>query len=192
MLLLLLACADTPAPNPDDALDWLSRAPGNTFVEITDIDVRQDIAWVCTGVQGLEIYDIADPSAPEKLSEPGFPGASTLYPRCQTVAHGEPGTLVGAHIDSIQEEPWIALIEPDSRELLDVITPSENTGEAIWHGATPLLAAHEAGILVLSAEGGALAEVETLDLGGNIRRLAPADDGAVSYTHLTLPTSTHG
>lgn len=176
MLFLFLSCADAPAPlDPDDALAWLGRAPGNTFVEITDIDVIDDTAWVCTGVQGLELYDLSDPTAPVALEEPSFPGESGLFPRCQSVALRADRALVAAHIDEIQEEPWVALLDRSGSGeplVLDVLAPEANIEEVVWLGEDPLLAAHEDGLLRLSAAGDTLSTSALVDVGANISRLA--------------------
>ncbi|RME49291.1 MAG: hypothetical protein D6795_11865, partial [Deltaproteobacteria bacterium] len=55
-----------------DNFRFISRYDGPSFVEITDVNVVEETAFICTGTQGLLLYDVADPAHMTMISQVFF------------------------------------------------------------------------------------------------------------------------
>lgn len=187
LLLLSFSCNKQAATQPcgpaggnDDALVWQGRAPGPTFVEITDVLDVGDQVWVCTGVQGLVRYDPADPASLRTLDPVDIPQGSARYPRCQYLSVDDPAAptrvLVAAHADETQPAPWTVLVDVsgDSPQVLASRSSDANTAEAAFFAGRVVVAAHDAGLELLDPDDLGLDDV--LDLGENVHRVHALGD----------------
>lgn len=150
-----------------DPLIHLGRAETSTFIEITDIVAHDDIAYVCTAVRGLSIFDVSSDGAPRRLVERVAPGnglSNSQFPRCQHVAlDPENARLVITNRgDEVQPEPWLAVFDvstPSSPTLLAVggLDAGSIEGVAI-EGDQIYAATHGQGVAAMRLEGNTITE----------------------------------
>lgn len=206
-LVLLLACAggspkpgdpgpaddtgtDTGEPDPDtDDLPLGDNlvARGTSAVEFLEptatLWLGDDRVLLCSGTNGLGLYDVSDLDAPVRAGGVSLPRPGGM--RCQHLARSGEGAVVATHHGDETGDGWIAL--------LDASDPSAPTGLASWSqagvepegvafdGEVALVAAHDAGILRFDVTGGTLGAPTTLaGEVGNAYAVAVDADGRIA------------
>lgn len=163
--------------SPGDRVVHLARAPGPEFIEFTEVRWVGDRVLACSPVRGLLVYDassIGDPSGETRLPVPGF---HDEYPRCQRIAVQGDRALVSAKADQMQPDPIVALVDlSDDGRVLDTFSPDAEIDGVTWFGGRPVIAAHESGVLRLSADGGDLRPGDQRSGIGNVRAVARVGD----------------
>ena len=175
-VLLFAACnppsTDEPPPELGDPVELLDTWDGASFAELLEIEFWEgrDLVVFCSGVQGLNVYDVSDPSDMSFEDRTGFQGANPSFPRCQRVAT-EPGgerVYLVSHGDEVQPDPFISVVdasEPDSLRPLETHFRDETVEGLTVAGDYLLVAAHQAGLLVFErGAGGALTELGSTPL----------------------------
>ena len=150
-----------------DPLVHLGRAETSTFIEITDIVAHGDLAYVCTAVRGLSIFDVSSDGAPRRLIERVAPGgglSNSQFPRCQHVAFDPENArlVITNRGDEVQPQSWLAVYDvanPSSPSLLAVggLDAGSIEGVAI-EGDRIYAATHGRGIAAMRLEGDAIVE----------------------------------
>jgi len=170
-----------PGTDPITILDHYS---GPAFAELLGVSVWGERVVFCSGVQGLNIYDAADPTDLRLLDRLSFGSGNQLFPRCQHVVVDEAAELlyVSNHGDQLQPEPFIAVVDArkanNLREVAMHQYPESIEGLALW-GDYLLAAAHGDGLLIFErGEQGALNKVGATKLEN---AWAVAVEGARAY-----------
>ncbi|MBV1857299.1 MAG: hypothetical protein KUG77_02730 [Nannocystaceae bacterium] len=158
-------CPRSAGPSVDP-LVVLGRANTDTFIEITDIVANGRLAYVCTAVRGLSVFDTSL-DAPKRLVEKVAPGdglSNDQFPRCQHVAL-DPATsrvVITNRGDEVQPQSWLALYDvadPRRPELLATWVPDTGSIEGVALVGDRLFAAlHGEGVVALRLEDGALTQ----------------------------------
>ena len=159
-LVLLLAAGSLvtvagcdPDQSPDDPIWLLDTYGGSSFAELLEVAVVGDRVAFCSAVQGMNLYDAADPEALVKLDSIGFAAGSSSYPRCQHVVPDPTGLrlYVSSHADQIQPTPFVAVVDAiDPRKLAvaaEYTFDEQVEGMAVV-GDLLLVSAHGDGLLV--------------------------------------------
>ena len=150
---------DTPDDAPYvDALDYVGRGEGPTFVEMLDVVQAHPIIYACTSVQGLSVWDASGDGAPGLLINRVDP-LGGQFPHCQNVAY-DPTTnriAFSNRGDELQPQPWVWVgdfTDPGAPVPLagyqtgsESIDGVEIIGDRVW------AAAHSAGIMVFDMTG---------------------------------------
>ncbi len=149
-----------------DPMQPLGRANTNTFIEITDIVAHDELAYVCTGVRGLSIFDTSG-DAPRLLVENAAPGgdlSNSQFPRCQHVGF-DPDTsrvVITNRGDEVQPTPWLAVYDvsdPSRPDLLGAWSSAFASIEGVAiAGSRIFAAAHGQGLVALELTGGEVTE----------------------------------
>jgi len=144
----------------------LGRANTNTFIEITDIVAHGDLAYVCTAVRGLSIFDTSG-EAPALLVEKVAPGgdlSNSQFPRCQHVGF-DPDTsriVITNRGDEVQPTPWLAVYDvsdPRRPEVLGGWSPAFGSIEGVAiRGSRIFAAVHGQGLVALELAGDEVTE----------------------------------
>jgi len=175
--------ADDPSPWPD-AIEVLGRYDGPAFAELLEVRTWGDRVAFCSGVQGLNLYDAADPADMRLLDRTGFSRGNRMLPRCQHVVvdEGSHRLYVSHHGDMIQRRSFLAVIDASNpRRLREIglVEREESVEGLALHGDLLLVAAHGAGLLVFRrGAGGELTEVGRAGGLGNAWAVAAAGDHA--------------
>lgn len=144
----------------------LGRANTNTFIEITDIVAHEDVAYVCTGVRGLSIFDTSG-DAPRLLIEKVAPGgnlSNSQFPRCQHVGFDAETSrvVITNRGDEVQPNPWLAVYDvsdPSRPDLLGGWSPTFGSIEGVAiRGSRIFAAVHGQGLVALQLAGGEVSE----------------------------------
>lgn len=188
-VLSLLACGgprsapgdgltDDPAGTPDSADSGTTEGSlplGDNLLArgVSDVEFLEPTAtaWLgsdrvllCSGTNGLGLYDVSDLDAPRRSGGVSLPPPAGF--RCQHLALSAEGAVVATHHGDETGDGWIALI--------DALDPAAPVAVASWNqpgvepegvafdGETALVAAHEAGILRFDVSAGALGAPATL------------------------------
>lgn len=154
-------CADPDPQDWPDPVVHLSRAEGDTFIEILDVVSDEDLVFACTGTQGLTIWDVADPQQTRMLVEMVAPSglSSATFPRCQHFAR-QPGTdraVITSRGDEIQPTPWLFtydVSDPENPVELKGWSGDHSIEGAVFHGERIIAAAHGSGVVVFEDQGG--------------------------------------
>lgn len=152
-----------PVPDPITTVDGLAhrgRAESDTFIEILDLEARDDLVYGCTATQGMMTWDVSDDLGALISGRVGPPEIShRQFPRCQHVALDADGrrAAITNRGDEIQPLPWLFVYDIEDRE--QPVALRGWTGEAsiegvVWDGDRIFAAAHTAGILVFEDTGG--------------------------------------
>lgn len=161
----------TGCPQPSgpttDPLVHLGRAETSTFIEITDVVAHGDLAYVCTAVRGLSIFDISSDDAPRRLVERVAPGgglSNSDFPRCQHVAFDPENArvVITNRGDEVQPQSWLAIYDvanPSSPTLVATggLGAGSIEGVAI-EGERIYVATHGRGVAAMRLEGDAIIE----------------------------------
>ncbi len=159
-LLALAGCASEH--DPGDPIWLLDTYGGPSFAELLEVTVVGDTVAFCSAVQGLNLYDAADPEALKKQDSIGFSAGSSSYPRCQHVVADPTGLrlYVSSHADQIQPVPFVAVVDAVDRKKISVLAEynfDEQVEGLTVAGDLLLVAAHGDGLLVFRrGEGGTL------------------------------------
>lgn len=181
-----------------DPLVHLGRAEGDTFIEPLDIAVDGDIVYVCTGTQGLTIWDAADGRTPRLLVENVGPQGvvHARFPRCQHVAldPANDRLVLTNRGDEVQPTPFLAVYDisdPSGPAEVDHLTTVDAVEGAIIRDGTVVAAMHTAGVQVfdldtrLARRGGHADEVsdawQPVWLDANTLAVAEAQSGLRIY-----------
>ncbi len=165
----------------EDPVEVLDDWDGPTFAELLEVEAWGDWIVFCSGVQGLQLWDAADPTHLDFLAETDFSGTGA-FPRCQHVAPEPNGSrvYVATHLDSTQPFSFLAVIDASDPTSLDDVGffPRDEEVEGLdVLGDHLLVTAHEEGLLVFARGGaGELTEVARLDGIGNVRDVRVAGD----------------
>ncbi len=162
-------------PGPGDRVIHLARAPGPSFIEFTEVRWTGDQVLACSPLLGLLHYDARDASDPSGETPVPVPGFHEDYPRCQRISVQGDRALVAAKADQVQTSPVVALLDisdPGAPRVVDALTLSDQIDGIAWFGGRPVVAAHEAGVLRLSADGGELKTGDRARDLGNVRAVA--------------------
>jgi len=153
----------------EDPIEVLDTYEGGNFSELLEVRTWGDRIVFCSGVQGLQVYDAADPADLVFLDRISFSLGDAFYPRCQHLAVDAEGEriYVGSHADQIQPESFIAVIDASNPEQLVELQAqerSENVEGLAVAGDLLLVAVHDEGLLIFDrGEGGALVERARVD-----------------------------
>lgn len=125
------------------------------------------MAYVCTGVRGLSIFDTSG-DAPRLLVEKVAPGgnlSNSQFPRCQHVGF-DPDTsrvVITNRGDEIQPTSWLAVYDvsdPSRPEALGGWSPPLGSIEGVAiRGSRIFAAVHGQGLVVLEVAGGDVSEI---------------------------------
>ena len=148
-------CPPRGEPTVDPVVP-LGRANTSTFIEITDIEAHDTLAYVCTGVRGLSIFDTRD-NAPVRLVEDVAPrdGLSHgTFPRCQHVGlDAQRGRVVITNRgDEVQPTPWLAIFDvadPRRPQRLGVWEADASVEGVAISGDRVFAALHTRGVVAL-------------------------------------------
>jgi len=149
-----------------DSLRHLGRGEGDDFVEILDVVSTPELAYVCTGTQGLSIWNLKPASRPTLLSENVGPDGLSheKFPRCQHVGLDASAKRVAItnRGDEVQQVPFIQIYDvSDARRPEPVAGWSghESIEGVALHGDRVIAAAHRDGLLLLERKKDRLVEV---------------------------------
>lgn len=159
VLFLLAACNGAPTGDTDDAV--IASDPiipvgnwnGPTFSELLEVEVWGTKIAFCSGVQGFQLWEAADPTNMQHLDDIGFAAGSGQYPRCQRVAVDAEDEVVWVtnHGDQIQPQPFLAAIDASSptalREVVSLPRSESLEGLAV-NADHVFVAAHDDGLLI--------------------------------------------
>jgi hypothetical protein len=160
-----MATGCDPDRDPDDPIWLLDTYGGPSFAELLEVTVIGDRVAFCSAVQGMNLYDAADPEALKKLDSIGFAAGSSEYPRCQHVVADPTGLrlYVSSHADQIQPTPFVAVVDAIDPKKLAVVaeyTFDEQVEGLAVVGDLLLVTAHGDGLLVFRRDpGGTLTEI---------------------------------
>ncbi len=162
-----------------DNFVYLATYDGPSFVEITDVTVSGTAAFLCTGVQGVLIYDIHDPLRMERISQARFSNGFSRFPRCQHVVVSGDRAFVAHHGDELQPSPWITVFDASDLSAVTELAFHKAPGHP-YEGLTvreDLLyaAVHEAGI-----------EVFRIETDGRLTSLAQLQEGLENSWQIAL------
>lgn len=174
--------AGEPPSSWSDPVTLLDRYDGPSFSELLDVEVDGDRVWFCTGVQGLNVYDAADPANLRFLDRLSPTAGSQTYPRCQHLAVAPDGRVYATNRTStISRESFIAVVDgsaPDALEELGTVLVDEEVEGVTIHGDLLLAAAHSSLVIYERGSGAALAEVGRVGGLGNAWTVRAAGDRA--------------
>lgn len=123
-----------------------------------------DRVLLCSGTNGLGLYDVSDLDAPRRNGGVSLPRPAGL--RCQHLARSSGAAVVATHHGDETGDGWIALVdasEPGAPVALDAWSqPGVEPEGVAFDGEVALVAAHEAGLLRFDVSGGALDAPTTL------------------------------
>lgn len=137
-----------PGLDPVERLDTWS---GPTFSEVGDLEVVDDVIWMCSGVQGLHAWDATNPASITKLDDLVFEAGDQRYPRCDHLAvHGDQ-VFVTHRGDSISESAYVITVDAtDPRNLVESSTlfPDYSPEGITVHNGQVLVAGHDRGLVI--------------------------------------------
>ena len=171
--------------SPGDRVVHQARAPGPTFVEFTEVRWADDQVLACSPVRGLVHYDVSDPAAPSGETPLVVPDFSDEFPRCQRIAVEGDHAVVTAKADQVQPLPAVALLDiadPAAPRVLDSLVLAHQIDGVAWFAGQPVVAAQEAGVVLLRVDGGRLTTTDRIEGLGNVRAVASAGDLLVAGT----------
>jgi hypothetical protein len=147
--------------NYQDNFVQLSRGPGSTFVEITEVRAAPNNQLLyCSGVQGLTALDVSDPANPTRIYQLGSSAGSGQYPRCQHLALADAALYITNRGDEIQPTPFVTAFDvattPPSEQGTYTETGVSFEGIAA-EGNLLFAAAHQSGLRILDNNGTTLA-----------------------------------
>jgi len=208
------ACPPVCAPDTpiEDPAELIAIAGGSEFfVEVLDVDVVKEkgYAWVATNVQGIQLVDLADPSAPEfwvrhtefaPLEGTSFIGFQASH--VQHVADVEASAIGGAedrfyvagahHGDEPAPNGYVVILEVEVPEVASLEAPATQLPIWSWYHAPNVwferlevvgdllfAAAKDAGVMVFRIVPGDLELLGTLPGFTNAWSVAISGDVAV-------------
>ena len=151
----------SPALIPhDDNLAYLGEGFG-LEAELQSVELAGDLAYVCTGSMGLIVYDVSDPSAPERafptdqlFSVPGRMPLDGRFRRCQNLAVVDGQVYASARADSESPHSLLASISlgGPSEAQFDALLVSPDSLSGLAHHRGHLLAGmHGKGLAIFAA-----------------------------------------
>ena len=168
-----------PASAWDDPITVLDRYDGPSFSELQDVEVDGDRVWFCSAVQGLNVYEAADPSALTRLDQIAPSAGSPQYPRCQHLAVQGDRVYVTNRTNTISRDPFIAVFDAstpsDLSELGTLLLDDEPEGITV-HGDLLLVAVHTHLVVFQRGDGAELTELGRVDGLGNAWTVRAAGD----------------
>jgi len=160
------ACPPIEAGKYLDSVQHLGRGEGDDFVEILDVVGTSKMAYVCTGTQGLSIWNLSPASRPALLVENVGPDGLShpKFPRCQHVALDASTQRVAItnRGDEVQPVPFLQIYDvTQARQPKPVAGWSghESIEGVALHGDRVIAAAHRDGLLLLERKKDRLVEV---------------------------------
>jgi hypothetical protein len=187
-----------------DPIEQLDTYDGPEFAELLEAVTWGDRIAFCSGVQGLNLYDAADPEDLQVLDGSiGFDVGSQAYPRCQHLAVDEDGDriYVAAHSDQTQTTAFIAVMDasdPTAVAQVGALELEEEAEGLAVSGDLLLVAAHGDGLLVFErGDGGDLTELTRVGGFGNAWSVraandlayVPDGDGALAVVDISDPAA---
>ncbi|MBX2796791.1 MAG: hypothetical protein KTR31_03950 [Myxococcales bacterium] len=163
----LVGCADDRCAvvpeGPADPITYLGIYDGPFFSELQDVHVVGDLAWFCTGVKGLNAYDVSDPRAMTEVGSIGFREGNERQPRCQHLDVSDDGWVYASALGA-DHQPTTFLSVADARQpellheeaayvLTETVAAPTVDGDRLW------LAAHDDGVLLYDRDGPLLVRV---------------------------------
>ncbi len=154
---------DCPALAEQTVVDGLlhrGRAEGDTFIEILDLQSRDERIYSCTATQGITIWDASSPSPTLLVENVGPPGlAHPQFPRCQHLGLDPDSNraVITNRGDEVQPDPWLFLYDlsdPSQPQPLRGWSTDASIEGAVIGGSRIYAAAHTEGIVVLEDRGG--------------------------------------
>jgi hypothetical protein len=161
----LVACSPNEATQPTaaafrDNFVRMERVEGPRFVEILEVRMLDgDTLAYCSGVQGLNLVDVSDRSAPQWLQAAVPSLGSGHYPRCQHLAVDGARVYISNRGDEIQKVPFITAFDRSGGMLIEGPSVEEDgvAFEGIAAGDGHVFAAtHTAGVQIYQHVDGAL------------------------------------
>lgn len=190
---LLLGCPSGPPAEPEptpgvpgeylDPVEVLDDWDGPVFSELMDLEVDGNLLGFCTGVQGLQLYDISDPADLTFVSAVEFSAGSSSYPRCQHLSFTDDRRIVVSNRgDAIQRDSFLTVLDastPDAPGELFTLDELEWSPEgSTVVGDLVLVAGHDAGLVLFDlAPDGTLSEITRVPL-DNAWQVRVQDDWA--------------
>jgi len=155
-----------------DPVTLLDRYDGPSFSELLDVEVDGDRVWFCSGVQGLNVYNAANPSALIFLDRIAPSDGSSQFPRCQHLAIEPGGARVYAtnRSSTISRESFIAVIDassPVALSELGSLVVDDNVEGVTVHGELLLAAVHTHLVIYERGAGASLTELSRIEGVGN-------------------------
>ncbi len=176
----------TPTPAEGDALLYRAFSEGAPpSIEPLDIELIGDHAWVCGGVEALNVHDLSDPDAPAWVGRTTFAAAHPERPRCVYLDVDGDRVVVTSRRDGIQPQAFVALVdagEPASPVVLHELATELPLEEAAWLGGRLYVAAHGSGIVVFDVEGDQLVQASVTAGFGNVARLSAVGERIAAGT----------
>lgn len=155
-----VACPQPPPQDTVDGLVHIGRGQGDSFIEILDLQARDNFVYSCTATQGLTVWDINSNPPPLVIEQIGAPGFShPMFPRCQHLALDTDSNraVITNRGDEIQPDPWLYLYDlsdPAAPEPLRGWASEVSIEGVVLEGERVYVAAHTAGVIVLEDQGG--------------------------------------
>lgn len=126
-----------PISEGSDGLVELARLETASFIEILEVRARPDgLVFFCSGVQGVSVVDVSNPSAMVRLAQAGSSLGSFSYPRCQHLAWAPLDDtrellFITNRGDEIQQEPFITAFERSQNNLVERASWAPPEGHSI-------------------------------------------------------------